>query len=64
MSRMCLASLAKWLSVRLRTKWLWARVTLQSLDIDKVLEEEYVPLFYRYAKANNKYMKDCDKNKE
>ena len=20
--------------------------------------------FYQYAKANNKYMKDCDKNKE
>ena len=26
-----LASLAKWLSVRLRTKWLWVRVQLQSL---------------------------------
>ena len=25
-----LASLAKWLSVRLRTKWLWVRVPLQS----------------------------------
>ena len=25
-----LASLAKWLSVRLRTKWLWVRVLLQS----------------------------------
>ena len=25
------ASLAKWLSVRLRTKWLWVRVPLQSL---------------------------------
>ena len=25
------ASLAKWLSVRLRTKWLWVRVQLQSL---------------------------------
>ena len=27
-----LASLAKWLSVRLRTKWLWVRVSLQSLE--------------------------------
>ena len=26
-----LASLAKWLSVRLRTRWLWVRVQLQSL---------------------------------
>ena len=26
-----LASLAKWLSVRLRTNWLWIRVSLQSL---------------------------------
>ena len=25
------ASLTKWLSVRLRTKWLWVRVPLQSL---------------------------------
>ena len=26
-----LTSLAKWLSVRLRTKWFWVRVQLQSL---------------------------------
>ena len=26
-----MASLAKWLSVRLRTKWFWVRVQLQSL---------------------------------
>ena len=26
-----MASLAKWLSVRLRIKWLWVRVPLQSL---------------------------------
>ena len=25
--------LAKWLSVRLRTKWFWVRVQLQSLDL-------------------------------
>ena len=28
-----LASLAKWLSVRLRTKWLWVRVQWQSLKL-------------------------------
>ena len=28
-----LASLAKWLSVRLRTKWLWVRIQLQSLKL-------------------------------
>ena len=28
------ASLAKWLSVRLRTNWLWVRVPLQSLILD------------------------------
>ena len=28
-----MASLAKWLSVRLRSKWLWVRVPLQSLSI-------------------------------
>ena len=27
------ASLAKWLSVHLRTKWLWVRVQLQSLKL-------------------------------
>ena len=26
-------SLAKWLSVRLRTKWFWVRVQLQSLQV-------------------------------
>ena len=28
-----LASLAKWLSVRLRTTWLWVRISLQSLKL-------------------------------
>ena len=31
-SAQSLVSLAKWLSVRLRTKWLWVRVQLQSLN--------------------------------
>ena len=33
-----LASLAKWLSVRLRTKWLWVRFPLQSLNDDFVAD--------------------------
>ena len=32
-----LDSLAKWLSVRLRTKWLWVRVQLQSLMTSNIL---------------------------
>ena len=31
-----MASLAKWLSVRLRAKRLWVRVPLQSLDFHKI----------------------------
>ena len=33
---------------------------------EEVLEEEYVTQYaiYQYEKANNKYIKDCDKNKE
>ena len=27
------ASLAKWLSVRLRTKWLWGRISLLSIEL-------------------------------
>ena len=36
----CTASLAKWLSVRLRIKWLWVRVPLQSLKLIHVLKQE------------------------
>ena len=32
--------------------------------VEKVLEEEYIREFIKYAKANNKYMKDSDENKE
>ena len=32
--------------------------------IEKVLREGICHSIYRYAKANNKYMKDYDKNKE
>ena len=30
-------TLAKWLSARLRTKWLWVRVPLQSLNTPEVI---------------------------
>ena len=30
-----IVSLAKWLSVRLRAKWLWVRVPLQSFNLTK-----------------------------
>ena len=34
-------SLTKWLSVRLRTKWLWVRVQLQSLILINILPRIY-----------------------
>ena len=34
-----LASLAKWLSVCLRTKWLWVRIPLLSLNLLFILKE-------------------------
>ena len=42
-----MASLAKWLSVRLRTKWLWVRVQLQSLN----------PTNVYLVKANHRHTK-------
>ena len=35
----CQVSLAKWLSVRLRTKWFWVRVQLQSLHLYPVVKQ-------------------------
>ena len=37
-----LFSLAKWLSVRLRTKWFWVRVQLQSLNGKSVVTERFI----------------------
>ena len=34
------------------------------LMVEKVIREGMCHSIYRYAKANNKYMKDYDKNKE
>ena len=41
------ARLAKWLSVRLQTKWLWVRVPLQSLN-PKDFCHDLVQMFYKY----------------
>ena len=37
-----LASSAKWLSVRLPTKWLWVLLSLKSSDIAPVLSKEFL----------------------
>ena len=34
------------------------------LMVEKGIRSGICHCIYRYAKANNKYMKDCDKNKE
>ena len=41
------ASLTKWLSVRLRTKWLWVRVPLQSLKRDEVCQTHCNTIWYQ-----------------
>ena len=38
-----LASLAKWLSVHLQTKWLWVRVPLQSLKLKPMHLQAFLP---------------------
>ena len=44
------ASLAKWLSVRLRTKWFWVRVQLQSLNLILLIK----PFCYMTIKSRQK----------
>ena len=34
------------------------------LMVEKCIRGEISPAIYCYARANNKYMKDCNKNKE
>ena len=41
-----LASLDKWLNVRLRTKWLWVQVQLQSLEMILVVSHISYPTSY------------------
>ena len=41
-----LASLVKWLSVRLQTKWFWVQIMLLSLkddNLEKISQEKYQP---------------------
>ena len=45
------ASLAKWLSVRLRTKWLWVRIPLLSLktsDVAPASSKEFLDIQANY----------------
>ena len=49
-----LASLVKWLRVRLRTKWLWVRVQLQSLKLRIFLY--LVSLFSFWISSLSKYL--------
>ena len=44
-----LASLAKWLSVRFRTRWLWVRVYLQSLIISCYSNSQHQHSFWESA---------------
>ena len=59
------ASLAKWLSVRLRTKWFWVRVQLQSLHQRCLLsvqnqQEKCEINFLNLFKGNNKRHQNDD----
>ena len=50
-----LASLAKWLDVRLRTKWLWVRIPLQSLETFTSFFS-YLWLIARIYKSTEEYL--------
>ena len=53
-------SLAKWLSVRLRTKWFWVRVQLQSLHYFCLKFSECLSLSNDYVFADNfHFLLDC-----
>ena len=49
--RKMFTSLAKWLSVRLRTKWFWVRVQLQSLQPDKIRESGIFTTFEKIHRS-------------
>ena len=69
MSLILLNFVSSWISMASSIKKDKRKINLL-IDIDmflmvkNVLEEEYATFFYRYAKANNSYMKDYDKNNE
>ena len=48
------ASLAKWLSVHLQTKWLWVRVPMQSLKKNVVILPSSSPM-YSATKDDQKF---------
>ena len=50
-------SLAKWLSVRLRTKWLWVRVQLQSLKKMQIYNCLQEGLYWLLTSFNNAAIK-------
>ena len=57
-------NLVKWLSVRLRTKWLWVRIPLQS-HIDSLSKTSNcrlleVTMFESFFVFDQKYYKQCD----
>ena len=58
MSRNSFVSLAKWLSVHLRTKWLWVRVPLQSL---KFPEQGDLRYFWFIATLTKRYNRTFSK---
>ena len=51
-------------NVKLNTKFVSAILNIQRLKIIKILRGGIYHVIHQYAKANNKYMKDYDKNKE
>ena len=51
------ATLAKWLSVRLRNKWLWVRVQLQSLKTIQVCLIMYYNLAHCKREAGADHVK-------
>ena len=66
-----LSHLAKWLSVRLRTKWLWVRIPLRSIKIwvdqgsefynssfKKWLKENHIEMYSTYTEGKLLQLKD------
>ena len=60
-------SIELWLSLYYKTAEEFKKI-LSDIDmlfmVEKDIRGDICHSFYQYAKANNKYMKDCDKNKE
>ena len=52
-------SLAKWLSVRLRTKWFWVRVQLQSLHPVQDCENFQLPIKMQLSQKRKSFSQFC-----